>query len=161
MGEDRRLAAFEGAFRSFTDCIGALPAERFLAAMDNGSPRDLTARMIGWNRLTIAGGRALLDGRSPDYHTDFANGYQRVNAGLMRAEPSADCQALLETLGATKAEVVAFFQAVPAEAWNADRGVRHPDGGPATVRRCLEELTRDYLDATDEISIWLEAGPSS
>jgi len=28
--------------------------------------------------------------------------------------------------------------------------------GPATVRRCLEELTRDYLDATDEITIWRE-----
>jgi hypothetical protein len=65
---------------------------------------------------------------------------------------------LLRELETSKTEAVEFLRAVPAETWNADHGVRHPDGGPATVRRCLEELTRDYLDATDEITVWLETG---
>jgi hypothetical protein len=161
MGEDRRLAAFEGAFRSFTGCIGDLPGERFLAAMENGSPRDLVARLIGWNRLAILGCKAILDAHPPAYHPDFVRGYQRVNAELIAREPSSDKNALLETLEKTKTEAVAYLQAVPADAWNADHGVRHPDGGPATVRRCLEELTRDYLDATDEITIWREAPAKS
>ena len=156
MGEDRRLAAFEGAFRSFTSCVGDLPEERFLAAMENGSPRDIVARLIGWNRLTVLGCKAILDGQPPPYHPDFANGYQRVNAELVAREPSTDKPALLQILDKTKAEVVVCMRTVSSEAWNADHGIRHPDGGPATVRRCLEELTRDYLDATDEITIWRE-----
>jgi hypothetical protein len=156
MGDDRRLAAFEGAYRSFAGCVGDLPEERFLAAMEAGSPRDLLARMIGWNRLTVLGSRAILEGKSPPYHSDFANGYARVNAELAAREASRDRNLLLQSLEKTKGELVTYFQAVPAEAWNTDHGVRHPDGGPATVRRCLEELTRDYLDATDEITIWLE-----
>jgi hypothetical protein len=156
MGEDRRLAAFEGAFRSFTSCVGGLPDERFVAAMESGSPRDLVARLIGWNRLTVLGCKAILDGKSPPYHPDFASGYQRVNGELVAREPSQDRDTLLRSLEKSKADVVAYLQAVSHESWNADHGVRHPDGGPATVRRCLEELTRDYLDATDEITIWLE-----
>ena len=156
MGEDRRLAAFEGAFRSFTECIRDLPEDRFLAPMETGSPRDLVARLIGWNRLTVLGSKSILDGKPPPYHTDFANGYQRVNSELVAREASNERGPLLETLEKTKLEMVKALQAIPADAWNSDRGVRHPDGGPATVRRCLEELTRDYLDATDEISIWLE-----
>jgi hypothetical protein len=156
MGEDRRIAAFDSAFQAFTSCIGALPDERFLAAMESGSPRDLVARLIGWNRLTVLGCKAILDGQSPPYHPDFANNYQRVNRDLIGREASTARSALLQTLEKTKGEVVAYLQTVSLDAWNADHGVRHPDGGPATVRRCLEELTRDYLDSTDEIVIWLE-----
>lgn len=156
MGEDRRLAAFESAFRSFTTCVGALPEGRFVAAMDDGSPRDRLARLIGWNRLTVLGCKALLAGHSPPYHPDFASGYLKVNAELIAREASPDRGSLLQILEKTKAEVVAYLQLVSPEDWNADHGVRHPDGGPATVRRCLEELTRDYLDATDEITVWLE-----
>jgi hypothetical protein len=156
MGEDRRLAAFEGAFRSFTGCIADLPAERFLGAMEAGSPRDVVARLIGWNRLTVLGCKTVLDGKSPPYHSDFPNGYAQVNAELIAHESSKDKDGLLKALDATRAELVAYLQTIPSETWNADHGVRHPDGGPATVRRCLEELTRDYLDATDEITIWLE-----
>jgi hypothetical protein len=156
MGEDRRLAAFEGAYRSFTDCVSALPPDRFLGAMENGTPRDLLARLIGWNRLTVLGCKAILDGKLPPYYVDFKNGYLRVNAELIGREDSSDRSILLAALAASKADVVTYLQAISTEDWNADRGVRHPDGGPATSRRCLEELTRDYLDATDELTIWLE-----
>jgi len=157
MGEDRRLAAFEGAYGSFVACIASLPADRFLARMESGTPRDVVARLIGWNRLTIQGCLALAEGQSPPYHADFAGEYRRTNAELVAAEPSSDRALLLGTLEKTKAEVVRHLQGIPADLWNADRGVRHPDGGPATIRRCLEELTRDYLDATDDITIWLES----
>lgn len=159
MGEDRRLAAFEGAYRSFANCVGGLPDGRFAAAMENGTPRDHVARLIGWNRLTVLGCKAILDATSPPYHPDFANGYRRVNGELIGREPATDRDTLMQNLAKTKAQVVAYLKTVSPEAWNADHGVRHPDGGPATVRRCLEELTRDYLDTTDEITIWLETTP--
>jgi len=159
MGEDRRLAAFEGAFRSFAVCIGGLADDRFTAQMENGTPRDIVARLIGWNRLTVLGAKAILEAKPPPYHVDFANDYRKVNAELIARQPATDRAALLRDLETTKAETVEFLRAVSGESWNADMGVRHPDGGPATVRRCLEELTRDYLDATDEITVWLETAP--
>ena len=156
MGEDRRLAAFEGAFRSFTACIAGLPDGLLLRPIEGVTPRDLAARLIGWNRLTVLGCKAILEGQPPPYHGDFAEGYRKVNAGLVAREASVDKQMLIRLLDQTKTEAVAYLQTVSPEAWNADHGVRHPDGGPATVRRCLEELTRDYLDATDEITTWVE-----
>jgi hypothetical protein len=124
--------------------------------MEAGSPRDLLARMIGWNRLTVLGSKAILDGTAPPYHSDFASGYARVNAELIRGESSQDKAQLLTALEKTKSELAAYFQSLPPDVWNVDHGIRHPDCGPATVRRCLEELTRDYLDVTDELTIWLE-----
>jgi len=156
MGEDRRMAAFEGAFRAFVTCIGQLPQDRFAAQMDSGTPRDLVARLIGWNRLTVLAAKSILESKPPAYHADFANEYRQVNAELIARQPSTDRAALLEELVTSNGEAVEFLRGVSAESWNADFGVRHPDGGPATVRRCLEELTRDYLNATDEITVWLE-----
>jgi len=156
MGEDRRMAAFEGAFQSFVACLENLAEDRFMAKMEEGTPRDVVARLAGWNRLTVLGAKAILEGMPPAYHVDFPNDYRKVNAELVVRQPSADRGALMKELATTKAEAVEFLRAVRVESWNADLGVRHPDGGPATVRRCLEELTRDYLDATDEITIWLE-----
>ena len=158
MGEDRRLAAFEGAYQSFAACIGELPQDRFVAQMENGTPRDIVARLIGWNRLTVLGAKALLEAKPPPYHTDFPNDYRKVNAELVSRQPATDRAVLLLEMTKTKAEAVDFLRALSPETWNADVGVRHPDGGPATIRRCLEELTRDYLDAIDEITVWLESG---
>ncbi len=160
MGEDRRLAAFEGAYRSFVACVGNLGDDRFTSKMENGSPREIVARLIGWNRLTVLGSKAILEGKPPAYHLDFSNDYGKVNPELVARQAAADRAGLLRELDISKAEAVEFLRTVPAESWNVDLGVRHPDGGPATVRRCLEELTRDYLDATDEITVWLETGAS-
>jgi hypothetical protein len=156
MGEDRRMAAFEAAYRDFVTCVGQLTAEQFASQMENGTPRDLVARLIGWNRLTVLGAKSIQEAKPPPYHLDFANDYRKVNAELISRQPASDRAVLLRELEATKAEGVEFLRGVSVELWNADLGVRHPDGGPATVRRCLEELTRDYLNATDEITIWLE-----
>jgi hypothetical protein len=151
MGVDRRLAALDGAFQSWVTCIDELPADRFLSSMEEGSPRDRIARLIGWNQLSVIGAKDIMAGRSPAYHRDFANAYAQVNRDLVARERSTDRAALLEKLTTSHAATVQFFQGVPGDAWNTDFGVRHPDGGPATVRRCLEELTRAYLNATDDV----------
>ncbi|HSR48914.1 MAG TPA: hypothetical protein VLL77_13105 [Anaerolineales bacterium] len=155
MGEDRRLAALEGAYQSWVDCIEGLPEEKFLAGMEAGTPRDLAARLIGWNQLAVLGAQSILQGKPPAHHKDFGSGYANVNRDLAAHEPGTDRKALLAKLASTERQAVEFFRSVGVEAWNQDFGVRHPDGGPATVRRCLEELTRDYLNATDEVLTWL------
>lgn len=163
MGEDRRLAALQAAHRAFVTCVESLTPEQFLTKMDQESPRDLAARLAGWNRLTALGCRSLLEGKSPAYHADFADGYRRVNSELIARLPAADRGPLLEELNRAQAEALAVFREIQPDVWNADRGVRHPDGGPATVRRCLEELSRSYMDSTDEITVWLEttSGPAT
>jgi hypothetical protein len=126
--------------------------------MDQESPRDLAARLAGWNRLTVLGCRSLLEGKSPPYYADFGDGYRRVNAELISRFPATERGEVLQELNRTHSETVAAYRDLKSEAWNADRGVRHPDGGPATIRRCLEELSRLYMDSTDEITVWLESG---
>lgn len=158
MGEDRRLAAFEGAHRSWVGCLETLPDDRFLETLEGGSPRDRLARLIGWNRLAVIGAQSLMQGKAPPHYKDFANGYANINRDLTAHEPGTDRSILLAALASAEKQTVAFFHSLPADTWNKDFGVRHPDGGPATVRRCLEELTRDYLNAADDVVTWLAIG---
>ncbi len=156
MAEDRRLGSFQAAHRAFITCVETLSPGQFQARMDQASPRDLMTRLVGWNRLTVLGCRSILQGQPPPYYADFADGYRRVNSELIARSATIDRAELLQDLAKAQQATLDEFRSLTPDAWNADHGVRHPDGGPATARRCLEELSRSYMDATDEISVWLE-----
>jgi hypothetical protein len=64
---------------------------------------------------------------------------------------------MTQELQSSREELLHYLEALEPAEWNVDRGIRHPEGGPATVRRELEGLTRRYLDATDEILLWLDS----
>jgi len=51
----------------FAACIEALPEGAFLQKIDEWSPRDVLAHLIGWNRYTISGAEKIRKGELPFY----------------------------------------------------------------------------------------------
>lgn len=157
MGRAERLAAFQGAYQRFLAAVGRVPEGSRGERLETSAPRDLMAQLIGWNRLVQGGCDNLRRGEPPSYHTDAENEYARVQQDSVRQFGPLDHKRMTQELQSSREELLHYLEALEPAEWNVDRGIRHPEGGPATVRRELEGLTRRYLDATDEILLWLDS----
>ena len=156
MGSAQRLAAFEEAFRRFLEAVVRLPEDALGEKLETTTPRDLLARLISWNRLVHDGCKDLGVGHVPAYFSEAESEYAQVQAEALRHLGPFDRKRLTEELTTSKGKLSTYLSGLEPSEWNRDRGLRHPEGGRATVLRELEGLTRRYLDATDEISLWLE-----
>lgn len=149
---DKQLADLEMAYRAFLETIQGLSAENFLASLGDWTPRDITAHLIGWNRVTLAGCSAVREGAEPFYFYDGPNDYRKVNARFFEQFPSTDRDELANELASTKEALVAYLKTVPENEWELDTGIVHYRGDPATVARCVDSLIRDYRKHSQEIA---------
>jgi len=158
MNELRRqlMLDLEQAAAELTACVRSLPPQDFLASLGDWSPRDIVAHFIGWNRGILVGCAELREGVAPYYLQDGPNDYRTLNAGFIRRFSWRERETLLANLASSLTALTNFLTTVPEEEWEADSGVVHYRGGPATVSRCVESLMRDYRDHCQEI---LQARP--
>ena len=155
MGKADRLAAFEGAFRRFVDAVRSIPDGRIGETMERDTPQRRLAALTRHHRVCREACETLRANKAPSVFTE---------SSPVEALPAADIEfqlkrsraELLAEATASKDELTRYLDTLDPEEWTADRGVRHPEGGPATIRREVESLTRHYLDAADEILLWLE-----
>jgi hypothetical protein len=158
MSETTRLVAFDHAFYSFCDGLRAVPDGLFLRPMNGWSPRDMAAHLVGWNYRMIRACQAILQGQAPDYYMDAAADYANVNAVSVARFASRSKSELLEQLAESRREFLEYLETLVPGDWDADHGVIHHRGGPATVSRVVESLAGDYLLHTREIAEWLARG---
>ncbi len=149
---DKQLADLETAYAAFMDTMLGLSAENFLASLGDWAPRDITAHLIGWNRVTLAGCSAVREGAEPFYFYDGPNDYRKVNARFFEQFPSTNRDELANELASTKEALVAYLKTVPENEWELDTGIVHYRGDPATVARCVDSLIRDYRKHSQEIA---------
>lgn len=155
MSASGKQAAYDGAFQGFCDCLERVPDRLFLEPMDGWSPRDVAAHLVGWNYRMIEACQAILQGRAPEYYADAATDYAHLNASSVAQFASRSKSELLKQLAASRQQFLNYLGTVPTECWEADQGVVHYWGGPATVARIVESLAGDYRLHTREIDAWL------
>lgn len=80
---DKQLMDLATAYAAFIETMRSLSAENFLASLGDWTPRDITAHLIGWNRITLAGCSELREGVEPFYFYDGTNDYRKVNARFL------------------------------------------------------------------------------
>jgi hypothetical protein len=148
------LLLLEQSYEDFTKHIRALPDRQFLTAMDGWSARDVVAHLIGWNGLMIESSRSILAGRPPTYYQDKASDYSHINAGFVAEHASSSKPELLAELETSMEKFEAFIDQLPPEELEADHGVVHYSGSPATVRRIIRSLASDYQAHTRQIQDW-------
>jgi hypothetical protein len=157
VGRAERLAAFDAACKRFLAAVERLPEAQLAERLETASAREMLAQLIGWNRRVQEGCLSLKSGGTPAYYSDADHDYIRVNADSVRQFGPLDRKRMVDEVSISSRELTHSLSELGAADWNADRGVRHPEGGPATLRRELEGLTRRYLDAADEILLWLDS----
>ncbi|MGA2113098.1 MAG: maleylpyruvate isomerase N-terminal domain-containing protein [Anaerolineales bacterium] len=155
MGTSSQVALFDEAFFGFCDCLRSLPDPFFLQPMPGWSPRDVAAHLVGWNYRMIHACQAILRGQAPVYYADAASDYASLNAASVAQFASRSKSEMLEQLAASRQGFRDYLGTLDPGEWNADHRVVHHRGGPATVGRIVEALTRDYRQHTREIDEWL------
>ena len=155
MNKSSQLEQFDSAYEGFVRLVRSLAPEQFLRPIGGWSPRDIVAHLIGWNRNIRTGCLQITNGTAPFYHVDGPNDYRTLNAEFMRTYNSTDREELLSDLAAGRHELKVFFEGVDEQNWSRDFGARHYLGGPATVARSAESITRDYVEHTREIAAGL------
>jgi hypothetical protein len=150
--------ALKSAYQDFCEAVREVPQDLFLARIDDWTPRDVVAHLVGWNRHMIQACQSILAGSTPDYYVDAPNDYRTINAGFVARYASSSRVSLLAELDAGLNELVGFAAALPPAEWNASHGVRHYRGAPASVARTLASLAGDYVLHARQIRAWREAG---
>jgi hypothetical protein len=154
MGSADRLAAFEGAFEGFNEAFTRVSEGRMGETMEIDTPRRILVEMVMWSRVCRKACEALQRRETPPQFTETESPFPDVaNHDVAQlAVPE-----LLAQATDLKNGLAEYLRDLSPGLWSADQGLRHPQGGPATIRRELESLSRRYLDATDELLHWLEA----
>jgi hypothetical protein len=145
-------------YKMFCEVIRALPEELYLAKIDDWTPRDVVAHLVGWNRRMIVACQDILAGRTPDYYADAPNDYRTINSGYVARHASASREALLGELAAGLEELATYVSALEPSEWKASHGVKHYRGAPATVAGTLASLAGDYAHHAQQIREWQGAG---
>jgi hypothetical protein len=146
-----QLAQLEKAYQGFVGVVNDLSAEAFLSSLGDWTPRDIVAHLIGWNRNILVGCQQIQLAQSPFYHSDGANDYRTLNAELIARYSSSEREPLLRELSKGKDLLTSYLEGVDEDDWERNFGPQHYRGGPATIARSVESLTRDYVDHADEI----------
>lgn len=154
---DEQLDRLARAAEAFVRCVGALPTEVFLGPMEDWSPRDVLAHLIGWNRLTIEGCEQLLRDELPSYFIDPGPDFSKVNARLVRRYGSRDRAELVRELRTSLGELRRYARSIDPGTWRRVSAVRYL-GRALTVRSTIEALARDYVDHRRQIERWSRAG---
>ncbi len=159
MGNPGKLAPFDNVFLEFCDCIRSVPDRRFLEPMNGWSPREVVAHLIGWHYRMIQACQEIRRGQAPGYYADAANDYANLNAASVAQFMSCSKEELLKELITSRQEFLNYLGTLDPSEWDADHGVAHHRGGPATAGRIVEALLGDYRQHTKEIRNWLAGRP--
>jgi len=141
--------------KDFAGYIDSLPQDLFLKKIDDWSPRDILAHLIGWNRYTIEGGQQIARGETPLYFIDPGDDFCKVNAVLVRKYHSTNKQELLSELEVSTHELKQFLLSLDPAEWESDYGVSY-EGGHVTIKNTIDALIGDYVQHKEQIMRWVD-----
>jgi len=150
---EEQINKLSGAIAEFVSFIDSLPGDAFLKRMDNWSPRDVLAHLIGWNRYTIEGCEQIRRGETPFYFVDSGDDFSKVNAVSVQRYSFRDRRQLIDELEAAFLELKRYLRSLAAADWEADYGVRY-EGGPVTIKNTIYALISDYVHHREQIEEW-------
>jgi hypothetical protein len=139
--------------KEFITCIDSLPESLFLKKMDDWTPRDVAAHLIGWNLYTIKGCRQLTKGELPFYLVDPGDDFCKINALLVKKHDSQDKKKIIKQLITSIEKLGKFLNTVTPRDWEADFGIIYK-GEIITIKNCVDELINDFISHRKQIENW-------
>jgi hypothetical protein len=153
MDLQEQINELKRAESEFSVCILELSDSEFIKKMDEWTPRDILAHLVGWNRLTISGCQQIKMGELPAYFDDSPNDYSNVNAEAIETYILLNRGLLLEELQNSTLALQNYLQFLDPGDWRNDFGVRH-EGHIITIENSVQALIDDYDDHHQRIEEW-------
>ena len=143
--KEQLVAEMMAARRELLDAVSALPeAEQDTVFVGYWTVKDVLAHLVGWDYANLEGIEAILAGRLPAFYAHYDPDWRAFNARLV-GEFRRGCLAeSIELAEASHRALLAVAQAVPADEFVKDHGVRSPGGRRVTIDMLLS------AEATDE-----------
>lgn len=156
MSNQNTMLSLKHVYQQFTKLVASLSGEQFLISIDDWTPRDIVAHLIGWNGLMIESSLSIIAGNPPAYYDDAPNDYRNINARFTAKYSSQSKPELVAELESSMETFEKFICAIPPEELTAHRGVVHYSGSPATLARIINSLAGDYQYHSHQIEEWLD-----
>jgi hypothetical protein len=118
------------------------PAEQDTVFLGVWTARDLLAHLMGWDYANIEAVEAILDGRTPGFCAHYDRDWRTFNARLVAEYGKEDLTQLLSSIRESHQQLLDLLEAIPAEEFDKDQGVRHRRY-KVTIARTIEAETRD------------------
>jgi hypothetical protein len=149
------IRALEDDYGEFKATVLSIPDELFLSPIHTWAPRDVVAHLIGWNKEMIGVIETILAGETPAYYADAPNDFSTYNARFVAQYSSTVREELLTELQSSMDQLKDFIRSLPEGELDADHGVVHHRGDPATIRHTILAFKSDYEFHAEEIRGWL------
>ena len=141
--KDEIVAALIQGRRKILDVAYTLPPERqetvFLGVW---SVKDLLAHLIGWDYTNLEAVKSILEGELPEFYAHQDRDWQTYNSILVERYKKEDFAELLYAVEASQRALMGLLEAVPAEEFDKDRGIRFKRY-KVTIARLLEAEAED------------------
>ena len=151
-----QVDAIDLNIREYIRCLDSLPDVLFLKKIDDWTPRDITAHLVGWNLITIEGCQKIMKGETPSFFTDPGEDFTKVNAVLVQEHNSTDKAGLIRQMESSSEELKQYVLSIEPAGWITDYGVTY-EGGAVTVKNMVDALCYDYINHRKQIEQWLES----
>ncbi len=125
------------------DAAAALsPAQHDQIFLGSWSVKDLLAHLVGWDVTNLKAVKAVRAGKLPDFYAYTDRDWKTYNARLVSRYKKNDFGELVSSLQAAHQKLIDFLQAVPAEEFSRDTGVRFK-GIKVTIAYLLKAELKD------------------
>lgn len=141
--KDRAISGLVEARRKILDVASALSPERqdevFLGVW---SVQDLLAHLVGWDYTNLKAAKEILAGKLPGFYAYYDRDWRTYNARLVKKHKKDDFAALVSLAVESHQKLIDFLQTIPADEFDADKGVRFK-GYRVTIARLLQFESSD------------------
>jgi hypothetical protein len=127
------------------------PDQQYQVFLENWSPADLLAHLIGWDRTNIEAAQELLEGRLPSFYAHIDRDWRSYNAVLVRQHRKDDFGQLILDVSQSHRELLDLLVGLQPSEIVRDRGIRFR-GWKVTIERLMKAEARDERQHAQQLS---------
>lgn len=127
------------------------PAAQNTVFLGAWSIKDLLAHLIGWDYANLAAAKDIQAGKLPEFYARYDKDWKTYNAELVAQYKRDDFEELLALVHDSHRRLIEYLEAIPAEAFERDFGVRSGRGTRVTIARLLQAEWQDEQEHLRQI----------
>jgi len=129
-------------FELLNEIVALSRKERDTVFLGIWTVRDMLAHLAGWDYANLDAAKRIIKGRLPSFYEHKDRNWQTYNAMLVKKYRRNTFRELRAVVMGSHRKFLAYVQAIPAEDFNRDFGVRFR-GYKVTVQRLVEADIKD------------------
>ncbi len=126
------------------------PEARSQIFLGTWSAKELVAHLIGWDYTNRAAAEEIMASQLPSFYDHHTRDWAKYNEHLIAEHGRDDWDELLAAARHSHQELIAFLQALPADEFERDRGIR-AGRWKVTIGRLLRVEASDEVKHSEQV----------